>query len=88
MAKITFAKEFELESGREVEVEINLNLINDPNYGADADGNRGIYTRILDDYDFVCREELPGDQMRELDGLVLKHIDHLMSEMCLVSEDV
>ena len=47
----TLNREFtvKLASGREVTAEVEVKLVHDGNYGADADGNRGMAMDFLDD---------------------------------------
>lgn len=85
--KLTHNEEIELESGKVVEVSITLNIIYDAHYGADADGNRGIPTRILDDYDFVCNSTLTNEEFAELTKKVEKQIQAWADDCCLISEE-
>jgi len=86
--RINYLESFELETGRVVDVDIELIVIHDPSYGADADGNRGTSTRILDDYDYTCLEQLTNEERLQLDKIVLGFIEKQILEGELFTEDV
>lgn len=88
MSRINFSKDFELRDGEVVETNISLNIIHSPNYGADVDGYGGMGIRILDGVDFHTDSKLTEAQFEELSNMVNKHVEFLLSDLCLVSEDV
>ena len=48
---------YHTDSGAELEIEANYVAVCDPNYGADADGNRGIECWSLDDFAIEIYDE-------------------------------
>jgi hypothetical protein len=75
----TGSREFtvELKSGKQVTAEVSITFSHDSNYGADADGNRGVPMDFTDDV-YVCDtldkddegEELLPEEINEADGLL------------------
>lgn len=77
----------ELDSGKVIPIEIEYHIIHCPNYGADADGNRGVATRILDEFDFLLPDGLEKDEIIQINKQIDDYIKSIMSELSLVSED-
>lgn len=78
----TISKTVTLKDGRKVTVEITADFVKEVNYGADADGNRGVTAYFLDDYGFeivkkYCDNgtELTKENIREVEDLVEKSIN-------------
>lgn len=68
---------FTLSGGRKVTMLVTTNWTHDPNYGADADGNRGVSTWFLDDIFFVVPEEdNDGTPLSKEDIEMLKQQGH------------
>lgn len=72
--KLYITKEFDLSNGRQVLAYIALNAVYEPNYGADADGNRGMPHRFIDSYDFEVKTELSDKESLELEALVQDYV--------------
>lgn len=57
-----------LSTGKEIDVLIEWQSFADNNYGADADGNRGISTNIVEDYSFdFDKTELTLQEINEIE---------------------
>lgn len=75
MSTITKTKTIDLSSGTNVEVEITVNGCNDPNYGADIDGNRGTSVWFIDSHSYELTDEdieLTSEEEQELDDEIEK----------------
>lgn len=59
-------------NGEEVDVEVCITLSYDSDYGADADGNRGIAVYSINDYDFTILNnvKLDKDEYSELVDMI------------------
>ncbi len=65
-------KEFKLDSGKVVTVDLTIVGEYDPNYGADADGNRGSSMWFIEhfSYELQSDEEIDQEEKEELDEKV------------------
>jgi hypothetical protein len=69
MAEIS--KEFEIEvNGRTVNVNVTVEGYFEADYGADADGNRGVGMWFLDGHSYEADEELTGEEKTQVDEKV------------------
>jgi len=64
------------------EIEVDYTFVTDNNYGADADGNRGVRMSFLDDFSFKIRTEEGEDVTnniklndKELYDIITKKVD-------------
>jgi hypothetical protein len=64
-------------SGEEFELELYLDIKRVRDYGADADGKRGINCYVLDDYTFKAPQYISGLELLELNKLVRKYVEGL-----------
>lgn len=70
-----------LQNGKIVGSEVSLKIVHDSNYGADADGNRGIPTTFIEDVYFATPkftldgELLDVQEMEEAELLIESKID-------------
>ena len=73
--KLTHEFEVELENGKQCVVEVEAFCEYDNNYGADADGLRGVRTFDVTDEDVIdihCSQVLSIDEREEASTLALK----------------
>lgn len=68
----SISKEFEIEMSDEtlINVTVTVTGIHEPDYGADADGNRGIDTWIVDSFNYDADDEVSDELRSELDSRV------------------
>lgn len=85
--RIQYLETIELENGRMVSVDLELVIIYERDFGADADGNRGVACRILDDYDYTCSDDLTADEKKELDKAVKNLVERKMFDGEIFNED-
>lgn len=52
--------EFEV-NGKLYRIDVEVKFVTDPNYGADADGNRGMSMTFLDDWKVLAAEDEDGN---------------------------
>lgn len=78
MRKVTVTKMVEVELEDEtIEIELTVWAYYDANYGADADGNRGIGVWEVDDYDYEMPEDLNDGEKDMVRTQLHKVIDNL-----------
>jgi len=75
MAEVTREFELELKDGRTVNVTVTVEGSHDPDYGADADGNRGVSMWFIEDHSYEADEELNAEEKKEVDALVDSLVD-------------
>ena len=78
MAKVTKEfEEIELSSGKTVTLEITVTGVYDARYGADADGNRGVGTWLIEDasYETHSDDDLDDDDKAEIESRVESIVD-------------
>lgn len=75
MAEITKEFEVELKDGRTVNVTVTVEGSHDPDYGADADGNRGVSMWFIEGHSYEADEELNSADKVEVDALVDSLVD-------------
>jgi hypothetical protein len=76
----TIYKKFELESGRNLEVRIDIEYYTEKNYGADIDGNRGVKMTFIENYTWklmnYSKEEIADEELTELESLIEKEVNN------------
>lgn len=66
----------ELETGKSFEVNVAVQAYKE-NYGADADGNRGVMTWFVHDYEFAMPPDLTEEEVIETDEQVEDKINDI-----------
>lgn len=67
--------DIELDDGTEISCTVHVTGTLDENYGADADGNRGVSRWIVESHEVEHTEDLTEEQQSELDDKIEVKVD-------------